>query len=785
MASVALGFAGQAIGGALGGPIGAAIGGMIGSAIGGMIDNQLFPQKMEGPRLEDLTVTASTYGQSIAVLYGPENRITGNLIWSTGLIETVSESTQGGKGGPSVEVTEYTYSATIAVALGEGVMRSVRKIWANSKVIFDADAPDEPALASGIGGVLQAAKGASGLYAGLRFYPGNTTQNPDPFIEAWDGAGTVPAYRGTSYIVIEDLQLADFGNRIPNLEFLVEAQQSVDVGAICTSIVQRCGIDPNTVSTSSARGNVRGYAIGRPASGVGGLQPLALVYDFDVAEHAGGLRMISRSAGPLGVVLTEHLGGHTTDESRPEAIRWNRRMETSLPREAAVTFPDPARDYHPNTQSAIRSAGNAESNLSSQVPIVLEVDKGRAVADRMLWEAWNGRQTARARTDDRWIAMESGRTYIFQTPAGLEPLRVLRKTRGANGVIDLDLRRDRTEVYIPSSAGAPSVVQPNALKVAGPSELILLDIPILLDGDEPKAAGFYWGVVGSGTGWRGANVLRALDVSSDYDVIGNQGRQLKVGDVAGTLGNHADVWEDPWDETSVLTVELRATGMALTSASEEEVLAGRNAAWVGPQNGHGGEVIGFRTATAVDAGVYELTGLLRGRRGMEYAVDDHGAGEMFVLLEQGPLQRSEFGVADVGLERAYKGVSLLTSEADADAVIFTNTGVGLRPWSPVDLVVTGDTGDDLILTWTRRSRIGEGADPLPLGEETELYKLRIMNSAGTVVEREVDVTTPEFTYTLAMQTADFGGAVSDLRWRVAQVSATYGPGVYRESSGPV
>jgi len=35
------------------------------------------------------------------------------------------------------------------------------------------------------------------------------------------GAGNTPAYRGTAYVVFEDLALATFGNRLPQLSFEV------------------------------------------------------------------------------------------------------------------------------------------------------------------------------------------------------------------------------------------------------------------------------------------------------------------------------------------------------------------------------------------------------------------------------------------------------------------------------------------------------------------------------------------------------------------------------------
>src|SRR5690554_3413733 len=142
MASLALGF----IGNALGGPIG----GFIGATVGGLIDNMLFAgsQKVEGPRLTDLSVTASTYGAPIPLIYGPKNRLAGNVIWSTGLIETKHKEKSGGKGGgPSVTQVTYTYHVSLAIAFAEGPVDGVvKRIWANSKLIFNLDdatqAPD-------------------------------------------------------------------------------------------------------------------------------------------------------------------------------------------------------------------------------------------------------------------------------------------------------------------------------------------------------------------------------------------------------------------------------------------------------------------------------------------------------------------------------------------------------------------------------------------------------------------------------------------------------------------
>jgi hypothetical protein len=44
---------------------------------------------------------------------------------------------------------------------------------------------------------------------------------PDPKIEAVEGAGLAPAFRGVAYVVIEDLDLSRFGNRVPQFTFEV------------------------------------------------------------------------------------------------------------------------------------------------------------------------------------------------------------------------------------------------------------------------------------------------------------------------------------------------------------------------------------------------------------------------------------------------------------------------------------------------------------------------------------------------------------------------------------
>ncbi len=50
---------------------------------------------------------------------------------------------------------------------------------------------------------------------GINFYLGSATQNPDPVMLKALGIGNVPGYRGLVGVMIHDLELANYGNRIP------------------------------------------------------------------------------------------------------------------------------------------------------------------------------------------------------------------------------------------------------------------------------------------------------------------------------------------------------------------------------------------------------------------------------------------------------------------------------------------------------------------------------------------------------------------------------------------
>lgn len=239
MATIVLSAVGAAAGGAIGGSFlglsAAVIGRAVGATAGRWIDQKLMgagSEVIEQGRVERFRLTGASEGTAVAQVYG-RMRVPGQVIWASNFLESRStQRSSGGKGGgrTSTSVTSYSYSLSVAVALCEGEISHVGRIWADGQELSKARVT-------------------------YRVYPGNETQQPDPKIAAVEGIENAPAYRGTAYVVFEDLDLAEFGNRVPQFSFEVirpEQAGAADAAGSIVSGVRAVALIPGTGEYSLA-----------------------------------------------------------------------------------------------------------------------------------------------------------------------------------------------------------------------------------------------------------------------------------------------------------------------------------------------------------------------------------------------------------------------------------------------------------------------------------------------------------------------------------------------------
>jgi hypothetical protein len=295
-----------------------------------------------------------------------------------------------------------------------------------------------------------------------------------------------------------------------------------------------------------------------------------------------------------------------------------------------------------------------------------------------------------------------------------------------------------------------------------------VNINMLRDSDNDP--GFYVAASGTNATWPGAVLFKSSDNGASYQQIATITSAATMGRVIGTLGNFAG--GNIPDEINRITVRLeRGT---LSSVSYASFLGGVQAAVIGD------EIVLFRDAVLNGDGTYTVSGFLRGQRGSDYAMSQHGTAERFILLNATSIQRIPGVTADLHMPRLYKAVTVGGSLAKTTAQTFTNDGAGLKPYAVVHVGGGRNADGDVLINWTRRSRIsGEWRSGVnvPIGEEAEAYEVEICDAGYTTVKRTITgLTSPTATYSAADQTADGITPGDPVALRIFQLSSIVGRG---------
>ena len=229
MATIALSAVGAAIGGSVGGGAlglsSVVIGRAIGATAGRAIDQRLMgpgSDAVQTGKVDRFRVSGASEGSAVPQIYG-RVRTGSQVIWSSKFKETTSTSGGGGKGAPSSpKITEFSYTVSLALAVCEGEITRIGRIWADGEEISRDD-------------------------LNLRVYRGTRDQMPDSKIEAVEGTGNVPGFRGVAYVVMEDLDLGRFGNRVPQFSFeVMRPAQPATSGSDIANGVKGVALIPGT-----------------------------------------------------------------------------------------------------------------------------------------------------------------------------------------------------------------------------------------------------------------------------------------------------------------------------------------------------------------------------------------------------------------------------------------------------------------------------------------------------------------------------------------------------------
>jgi len=521
---------------------------------------------------------------------------------------------------------------------------------------------------------------------------------------------------------------------------LTDATVQDTVDELCT----RAGMPAGTWSStalSAITTPVRALVVAQVAPVRSVLEQLASAYAFD-AYCADKLYFVPRGGAVAATPGTNDLGCGE-EEAAAELLPVRVQEDASIPVQISLSYLNADADYNTATEHSDRLATDASNTATVQLPMAFTAAEAKTICDVMLADAYTGRIGGEATlplaysrhtpTDVLTLTDADGTTYRA---------RVVRREQ-AGPVVKLEWVLDDTTALV--SAGITSDDYTPSLTVAlpGPTALTLLDIPILRDADD--SAGIYAAAKPTGTVWPGAKLMTSV-AGGDYTEAGSFTSRAVVGETTVALTN----WTggNVFDEGGSVTVDVGAG--ELSSSTRDALLnTDANAMLVGS------EIIQFRIATLVSAGVYKLTGLLRGRRGTEHAMTGHAIGETVVLLRTAGLLRVSYDAARIGTSADYKAVTLGKTLASATTRSIVDSGVALKPFAPVNLRQSVGSAGQYSVTWDRRSRLSyrwPSTSSLPLGENDEEYSVELLNLSDAVIETQA-VTAASVTFSAATRTS--------------------------------
>lgn len=535
----------------------------------------------------------------------------------------------------------------------------------------------------------------------MRVHLGHADQARDPLLAAALGA-QCSAHRGLAYVVFEDLQLADFGNRIPALSFEVFASGAgaALIPALADDVAARLA-----TSAVPAAAGIAGFAH------EGG--SLAEVFDLlgkaiPMAADTGGAGL---TIGPTGaappIQLPEPIASAEGEFGTKSGFRHARR-ESATP--SALRYYDSARDYQPGFQ---RAAGRARSGneRTLELPATLSPDGARSLIDAVgLRDAAVGE-----RMQLRVAVLDPGVSPGAHVGGPGEAVWRVEAWEWRSTGVELALVREPDRIVGESSGAAGTPWRPLD-RLAVPTIFHAFELP--WDGTGSPDARRVHAALGAGAGrWAGASLY--VERAGALEPLATTASARAVsGQLNNQLASSPALMFEPfgWIE---LVCDDRDTELA--TADGAALASGANRLLVGD------EIVQFMEAFPLGEGRWRLSGLLRGRGATEAeALAGHAAGTRVVLLDE-RLLVLDGASFDPATERL---AAIGLADAAPVFAVVSSPGRSRQPLAPVHAEAC-KTPTGLALSWTRRARgawAWRDAVEVPLIEESEHYEV----GAGSV-----------------------------------------------------
>ena len=705
-------------------------------------------------RILSLQVQRSSQGLTLPVIYG-RTRVAGNLIWYGDFttIEHKTTTQQGGKGGGGVtqEDIKYTYEAAVMLALCEGEISGVGRIW-RDKEKFDSLAQLR-----------------------LTLMRGGDEQALWTHLAQAKHAGQALSYSGTAYLCSPNYELTKSAQIYQhNFEVIGKLGYSGNIPDanprdiirdLLTNQRYGCGFPVDSIGDTDRYSNYC-RAVGiflSPAYTEQGeaqrnISELLEQTNSAAVFSQGRLKIVPygdgnyRGNGAAYIADNKALYDLTDDDfivsGAEDPVSVERKTNADAFNQVQVEYLDRDNDYNVAIAEVKDQANIEQYGLRPKEAVKMHgICNGKVaqkVAQQLLQRALYVRNEYEFKLGWKYCLLEP-MDIVTLTDAGLglnkTPVRITEIEEDEEGVLSIKAEDYPVGVYTTSEYPTQPSLGYSADYNVSPGNAhapVIFEAPLQLTGGEPQI----WMATAGGDMWGGAEVWVSTDGDS-YTRVGAVNHKARFGSLTAALPNGA-----VFDRTNTLNVEISAGQM--TGGTEQDSRDLLTLCYVD------GEFLAYANAELKGVGRYTLGNLTRGAYGS--AIDSHAAGSQFARVDDTlfkyPVPRNWIGrtvwVKLVSYNVFSGGIQDLAS---VPAYSYTIKGAPLGQIQNLRLSSSWAYGKEAVIAWDKL----DGADTY----DVEIYagnSQRRLRAVSGIVDNS-------YTYTQADMKAD-GGQVRDVVFKV-------------------
>nr|WP_101114804.1 phage tail protein [Neisseria meningitidis] len=705
-------------------------------------------------RILSLQVQRSSQGLTLPVIYG-RTRVAGNLVWYGDFVAIEHKATtrQGGKGGGGVKQVDisYTYEAAVMLALCEGEIQGVGRIW-RDKEKFDSLAQLRLTLMRGgdeqpLWTHLQQAKHQDQAlnYSGTAYLcspnyeltkSAQIYQHNFEVIGKLGYSGNIPDANPRE-IVLDLLTNQRYGCGFPS--------QNIGDTDRYSNYCRAVGIflSPAYTEQGEAQRNISELLEQTNSAAVFSQGRLKIIPYGDGSYSGNGAVYVADNKAVYDLTDDDFIVSGAQDPVKVE-----RKTNADAFNQIQVEYLDRDNDYNVAIAEVKDQANIEQYGLRPKDAVkmhgICDGKVAQKVAQQLLQRALYARNEYEFKLGWKYCLLEP-MDIVTLTDAGLglnkTPVRITEIEEDEEGVLSIKAEDYPVGVYTVSEYPTQPSLGYSADYNVSPGNAhvpVIFEAPLQLTGGEPQI----WLATAGGDMWGGAEVWVSTDGDS-YTRVGAVNHKARFGSLTAALPNGA-----VFDRTNTLGVEISAG--QLTGGTEQDSRDLLTLCYVD------GEFLAYANAELKGVGRYTLGNLTRGAYGS--TINAHAAGSQFARIDEAlfkyAVPRNWIGrtvwVKLVSYNVFSGGIQDL---AEVPAYSYTIKGAPLGQIQNLRLTSSWAYGKEAVIAWDKL----DGADTY----DVEIYagnSQRRLRSVSGIVDNS-------YTYTQADMKSD-GGQVRDIVFKV-------------------